>query len=52
MEWKRNISKRFLIVDNKLNAELKEVIAISEDGDYDNAKGFLTHEDKIFFFKE
>lgn len=47
------VDKENPIVDNKLNAELKEVIAISEAGDYYNAKKyFLTHEDKIFFFKE
>lgn len=46
------VDKENPIVDNKLNAELKEVIAISEAGDYYNAKKyFLTHEDKIFFFK-
>lgn len=45
------VNKENPIVDNKLNAELKEVIAISEYGDYYNAKYLLTHEDKIFFFK-
>jgi len=46
------VDKENPIVDNKLNAELKEVIAISEDQDYDWEKYFLTHEDKIFFFKQ
>lgn len=46
------VDKENPIVDNKLNAELKEVIAISEYRDYYHAKYLLTHEDKIFFFKE
>ena len=46
------VDKENPIVDNKLNAELKEVIAISEYGDYYRVKYFLTHEDKIFFFKK
>ncbi|AZU97717.1 hypothetical protein PGDDIFCJ_00088 [Thermus phage YS40_Isch] len=46
------VDKENSIVNNKLNAELKEVIAISEYGDFYSAKSILIHEDKIFFNSE
>lgn len=46
------VDKENPIVDNKLNAELKEVIAISVSGDYYRSKRLLTYKDKIFFFEQ